>query len=133
MTRYNKIILSITNISVIIASVVICKESYEAINKCENIWTLTVGSGIASILLLLDSLPKICSDKKIIWTSYCCVPIPYTILIYLASISMLIYQASIYSSLNKLCSSYYKENYNNLNILCIIQLCNYALNIILFI
>jgi hypothetical protein len=132
MTRYSKIILSITNICVFLGTIVICKDSYETINKCENLWGICVGSGLASMLLLFDSLPKICSDKKIIWTSYCCIPIPYTIIIYLASIAMAIYQVSIYSSLNKLCLSYYKDNYNYLNILCILQFSNIALNILLF-
>jgi hypothetical protein len=132
MVRYSKSLLTLTNISLLITTVLICKDTYSAFDKCQNIWGITVASGVTTALLLFDSIPKICSEKKIIWSSYCCIPIPYTIIIYSGMIALCIYQASIYFSLNPFCKSFYDDNYNTLNTLCILQICNFSLNLLLF-
>ena len=70
--------------------------------------------------------------KKIIWTSYCCIPIPYTIIVYVLSIIYSIFQFCKIISLNNFCENYY-ENFYNLWLLNILQLSNYVLNFILFV
>lgn len=132
MTRYTKIILSCSNLGILLSSIVICKNSYETYNKCNHIWSIILSSGIMSMLLFFDNLPKIFNDKKIIWTSYCCIPIPYTLIVYAASIVLCIYQISIYSGLTQLCKAYLNNNYESLIYLCISQIINYVLNVILF-
>lgn len=132
MVRYSKIILSIANVGIPIFSYYTLLETKDAFNQCENLWAYALGSSFLTLLLLLDSVGKVCNEKKIIWTSYCCIPIPYTVIVYVGSIILGISQLCKFISLNHFCNQYYKLNYYDLWLLIILQLSNYALNILLF-
>jgi hypothetical protein len=131
MTRYSKIITSVTNIGIPIFTYYVLPETKIAFNQCENLWSTALGSSFITLLLLFDSLPKICNDKKIIWTSYCCIPIPYTIIAYFGAIAYSIFQICKIISLNEFCKNYYIQNYHNLWLLTILQISNYGLNFLL--
>jgi hypothetical protein len=131
MTRYSKIITTFTNVGTLVYSYYTIPQTKDALNQCENLWAISLGSSFLFLLLFFDSFPKICNDKKIIWTSYCCIPIPYTIITYLLSVTYCIFQLCKIVSLNSFCKEYYEQNFNNLWILNIIQISNYLLNFIL--
>lgn len=133
MTRYSKIISSLTNAGILAFTYFTLPNTYDAVNQCENLWSISLGSSFIIILLAFDSIAKICNEKKIIWTSYCCVPIPYTIIVYVLSIIYSIFQFCKIISLNNFCENYYEKNFYNLWLLNILQLSNYVLNFILFI
>ena len=128
MTRYSKIFTSLTNIGIPIFTYYTLPETQNSINQCENLWEISLISSFITLLLLCDSLPKTCNEKNIIWTSYCCIPIPYTIIVYILTIFYSIFQFCKIISLNNFCQNYYKENYNNLWLLNILQVSNYGIN-----
>jgi len=133
MIRYSKAISSIANIGTLVFTYFTLPHSYDALNQCENLWSISLGSSFIIILLTCDSIAAICSEKKIIWTSYCCIPIPYTIIVYILGIIYAIFQFCKIISLNNFCLNYYKNNFNNLWILNILQISIYILNFILLI
>ena len=133
MTRYSKIISSLTNVGVLVFTYYTLPNSYDALNQCENLWSISLGSSFITILLAFDSIAKICNEKKIIWTSYCCIPIPYSVIAYVVSVIYCIFQFSKLISLNNFCENYYKQNFYNLWLLNILQLSNYILNFLLIV
>lgn len=131
MVRYTKIFSTFSNVGILIFSYYTLAHSYDAVSQCENLWSIALGSSFVTIFLGFDSLPKICNEKKIIWTSYCCIPIPYTVIVYILTIIYGIFQFCKIISLNNFCQNYYENNYENLWILNILQVSNYVLNFIL--
>ena len=44
MTRYSKIISSLTNVGVLVFTYYTLPNSYDALNQCENLWSISLGS-----------------------------------------------------------------------------------------
>ena len=64
MTRYSKIISSLTNAGILAFAYFTLPHTYDAVNQCENLWTISLGSSFIIILLAFDSIAKICNEKN---------------------------------------------------------------------